>query len=94
MQVQQICPARILVPPRTRFPDFCLRAESAYWRIQYSHRSAFVNLILPFLTTLFVGVLSLLSGITSNCSGGQFVPILRASGQNPTGSTEDCLARA
>jgi hypothetical protein len=49
MQPQQICPARILVPPRARFPDVCLRAESAYWRIQYSHRSAFVNLIPSFL---------------------------------------------
>jgi hypothetical protein len=55
-QPQQIFPARIMIPPVGRFPECCLRAESAYWRIQYSHFSAFVNVNLPFLLRLCFGV--------------------------------------
>jgi hypothetical protein len=65
MQAQQISPARILVPPRARFLEFCLRAESAIWRIQNSHRCAFVTISFPFMVNFVRRTVAWLSGIAS-----------------------------
>jgi hypothetical protein len=52
MQAQQISPARILVPPRGRFRDPCLRVELRIWRIQTSGFFPVVNVSSSFLAKI------------------------------------------